>query len=187
MGPARRQSLGPLLLAVFLGLESASGSRPSEAQPPAPRAATPAEGATPRLIGVVIAQDGRGRAYLQDTRTGGVRAYEVGEAIGDARVIAIEPDRVVLDRSGSRITIRFSRVSGGEGAPAPAGPAAAPQAEPAAPPAVETGPSPVPAAGGQPPVPAPGQPAAPAAEPQSCPPSCPAPAAPVGPGPRPSP
>jgi Type II secretion system protein C len=187
MDPARRLSLGPLLLAVLIGLGSASGSRPSEAQPPAPGAATPAEGATPRLIGVVIAQDGRGRAYLQDARTGGVRAYEVGEAVGDAQVVAIEPDRVVIDRSGSRIDIRFSRMSGGEGAPGPTGPAVAPQAEPAAPPAAEAGPSPDPAAGSQPPAAAPGQPAAPAADPQPCPPNCPAPAAPVRPGPRPSP
>jgi hypothetical protein len=161
------------------------GSRPSAAQTPAPRAASPAEGAAPRLIGVVIPQDGRGRAYLQDAQTGSVRAYEVGEAVGDARVVAIEPDRVVLDRSGSRIDIRFSRASGGEGAPAPARPAVVPPAAP--PPPAEGGPSSDPAAGGQTPPAAPEQPAAPAADPQPCPPSCPAPAAPGTPGTQSSP
>jgi hypothetical protein len=171
-----------LALAVLTGPSVPVGSRPSAAQTPAPRAASPAEGAGPRLIGVVIPQDGRGRAYLQDAQTGSVRAYEVGEAVGDARVVAIEPDRVVLDRSGSRIDIRFSRASGGEGAPAPARPAAAPPAVPAPPPA-EGVPATDPAA----PPPAPEQPVAPAADPQPCPPSCPAPVTPATPGARPSP
>ena len=82
---------------------------------------------------MVIAEDGRGRAYLQDGRTGSVRAYEVGEAVGDARVVAIEPDRVVLDRSGSRIDVRFG---GSSGIPVTAPPAPAgvlqPEPEPAA-------------------------------------------------------
>jgi hypothetical protein len=174
-----------LALAVLTGPSVPIGSRPSAAQTPAPRAASPAEGAGPRLIGVVIPQDGRGRAYLQDAQTGSVRAYEVGEAVGDARVVAIEPDRVVLDRSGSRIDIRFSRASGGEGEPAR--PAAVPPAVPAPPPA-EGAPATDPAASGQAAPPsAPGQPVAPAADPQPCPPSCPAPVAPATPGARPSP
>jgi hypothetical protein len=187
MDPVRRQSCVWACLALLVAAGVAIGSRPSAAQTAAPRAASQAEGPAPRLIGVVIGQDGRGRAYLQDAQTGSVRAYEVGEAVGDARVVAIEPDRVVLDRSGSRIDIRFSRAPGGEGAPAPAGPAFAPRAEPAAPPA-ETEPQPDPAAGGQTPAPAPEQPAAPVADPQACPPGCPAaPAAPATPGARPSP
>jgi hypothetical protein len=184
MGPARRHSCVCLVLAALVGPGVLIVSRPSAAQAPAPRAASPAEGVAPRLIGVVIGQDGRGRAYLQDAQTGSVRAYEVGESVGDARVVSIEPDRVVLDRSGSRIDIRFSRAAGPEAAPAPAGPAA-PRVEPGLPPA-EAGPAPDPAAGGQTPAAAPEQPAAPATNPQPCPPNCPVPAAPAAPGAQPS-
>jgi hypothetical protein len=186
MDPVRRQSCVWAGLALLVAGGAPIESRPSAAQTPAPRAASQAEGAAPRLIGVVIGQDGRGRAYLQDAQTGSVRAYEVGEAVGDARLVAIEPDRVVLDRSGSRIDIRFSRASGGEGAPAPARPAVAPRAEPAPPPA-ESGAAPDTPAGGQTPAPVPEQPVAPAADPQACPPNCPAPGAPATPGARPSP
>jgi hypothetical protein len=185
MGPVRRHPCACLVLAALVGPAALIGSRPTVAQPPAPRTGSPAEGVAPRLIGVVIGQDGRGRAYLQDVQTGGVRAYEVGEAVGDARVVSIEPDRVVLDRSGSRIDIRFSRAAGPEGAPAPAGPAVGPRPVPVAPPA-ESGPAPHPAAGGQTPAAAPEQPAAPAAETQPCPPNCPVPAAPAAPGAQPA-
>ena len=177
MGPVRRPTLSPLALVLLLGLGVSIGSRPSEAQRPAPGAASPTEAATPRLVGVVIAEDGRGRAYLQDGRTGSVRAYEVGEAVGDARVVAIEPDRVVLDRSGSRIDLRF----GGSSSipvppPAPTG-VLQPEPEPGQEPAAQ----PEPAAGAPPPPPAPAPPA-------PAPPAADAPApTPAAPGVRPSP
>jgi hypothetical protein len=169
MALARRLFLPPAALAMVLGLGILTGGRPSESQPPAPSTPSPAEAGAPRLIGVVIAQDGRGRAYLQDPQTGGVRAYEVGEAVGDARVVAIEPDRVVLDRSGSRIDIRFGGPSGGA---APPGSTAPPKAEPAAPPQAETGPPPVPATGASPPTCPPDCPAASAPGSATCPPFC---------------
>jgi hypothetical protein len=114
---------------------------------------------------VVIAEDGRGRAYLQDSRTGGVRAYEVGEAVGDARVVAIEPDRVVLDLSGTRVDVRFGGASSSPGPqPAPPGvlmPEPEPGQEPAAPPAEPAAGGPAPASpAADPPVPAPAAPGA---------------------------
>jgi hypothetical protein len=98
---------------------------------------------------VVIAEDGRGRAYLQDGRTGGVRAYEVGEAVGDARVVAIEPDRVVLDRSGSRIDVRFGGSSSIPATPPAPGGVLQPEPEPGQEPAAQ----PEPAAGAPTPAP----------------------------------
>jgi hypothetical protein len=80
MRAVRRPRLAPLALVLLLGVGVSVGSGPSEAQRPAPGAASPTEAAPPRLVGVVIAEDGRGRAYLQDSRTGGVRAYEVRRA-----------------------------------------------------------------------------------------------------------
>jgi type II secretory pathway component PulC len=184
MGPGHLESRVPLVLILLLGVGLLINSRSGEAQtPPAQPAASPAQDSAPRLIGVVIAQDGRGRAYLQDSRTGRVRGYEVGETVGDARVVAIEPDRVVLDRDGSRLDIRFSRTPGGEAAPTPA----AETAGPGAPPSDESEASTDTPAASQAPVPAPGQGGQPADVPP-CPPSCPVPPAPPVPsGPAPQP
>jgi hypothetical protein len=65
------------------------GAGGAAAAPPAPR---------PRLHGVIILPEGRGRAYLEDVQRRRVFAYSVGDAVGDARLEQIKTDRVVLRR-----------------------------------------------------------------------------------------
>ncbi len=93
--------------------------------PPAPK---------PRLYGVVLLAEGRGRAYLEDVQRRRVFAYSVGDVVGDARLEQIKPDRVVLRRGGETFEVLLADPSkprqssvqspgaGGAGRPAVAGP-----------------------------------------------------------------
>ena len=64
--------------------------------PPAPR---------PRLHGIVLLPEGRGRAYLEDVQRQRVAAYSVGDLVGDSRVEQIKADRVVLRRGGETFEV----------------------------------------------------------------------------------
>ena len=64
--------------------------------PPAPR---------PRLYGIVLLPEGRGRAYLEDVQRRRVFAYSVGDLVGDARLEQIKSDRVVLRRGGETFEV----------------------------------------------------------------------------------
>jgi hypothetical protein len=66
------------------------------AAPPAPR---------PRLYGVVLLPEGRGRAYLEDVQRRRVFGYSVGDQVGDARLEQIKGDRVVLRRGGETFEV----------------------------------------------------------------------------------
>ncbi len=66
------------------------------AAPPPPR---------PRLYGVVVLPDGRGRAFLEDVQRRRVFAYSVGDTVGDARLEEVKPDRVVLRRGGETFEV----------------------------------------------------------------------------------
>jgi hypothetical protein len=70
-------------------------------EPPRPGTATgpPAPPAPkPRLYGIVLLPEGRGRAYLEDVRRRRVFAYSVGDVVGDSRLDQIKSDRVVMRR-----------------------------------------------------------------------------------------
>lgn len=57
------------------------------------------------LRGVVVTQHGEARAYLEDPRTGTLRAYSAGEAIGDGQIEAIREDRVILRRGTEHVEL----------------------------------------------------------------------------------
>lgn len=73
-----------------------TGSAGATAAPPAPR---------PRLHGVILLPEGRGRAYLEDVQRRRVFAYSVGDLVGDARLEQIKTDRVVLRRGAETFEI----------------------------------------------------------------------------------
>jgi Type II secretion system protein C len=81
----------------------------SETAPEPPRSAglTPAAppAPKPRLYGVVILAEGRGRAYLEDVQRRKVFSYSVGDLVGDARLEQIKADRVVLRRGGETFEV----------------------------------------------------------------------------------
>jgi Type II secretion system protein C len=81
----------------------------TETAPEPPRAAglTPAAppAPKPRLYGVVILAEGRGRAYLEDVQRRKVFSYSVGDLVGDARLEQIKADRVVLRRGGETFEV----------------------------------------------------------------------------------
>jgi hypothetical protein len=82
----------------------------SESAPEPPRASaglTPAAppAPKPRLYGVVILTEGRGRAYLEDMQRRKVFAYSVGDLVGDSRLEQIKSDRVVLRRGGETFEV----------------------------------------------------------------------------------
>src|SRR5262249_35718428 len=62
----------------------------------------------PRLSGVVLGVQDGGIAYMEDPQTGRVRAVRVGESVGDAEVVRIEADRVILQKGGDALEIRLS-------------------------------------------------------------------------------
>jgi hypothetical protein len=64
--------------------------------PPAPK---------PRLYGIVLLPEGRGRAYLEDVQRRRVFGYSVGDVVGDARLEQIKSDRVVLRRGGETFEV----------------------------------------------------------------------------------
>ena len=80
----------------------------------------------PPLYGVVLsAQDGA--AYLEDPVTGWVRAYRVGDTIGESQLVRIEPNRVILQRGGEQVEVRLAGVPESPGAaPALANPPPSP-------------------------------------------------------------
>jgi hypothetical protein len=80
--------------------------------PPAPR---------PRLHGVVLLPEGRGRAYLEDVQRRRVHAYSVGDLVGDARLEQIKSDRVVLRRGGESFEVLLYDPSKPRQAAPPAG------------------------------------------------------------------
>jgi hypothetical protein len=83
----------------------------TEVPPEPPRPTTPAGGPVappaprPRLHGVVLLPEGRGRAYLEDVQRRRVHAYSVGDLVGDARLEQIKGDRVVLRRGGEAFEV----------------------------------------------------------------------------------
>lgn len=57
------------------------------------------------LRGIVVTQHGEARAYLEDPRTGTLRAYAAGDVVADARIEAIHEDRVVLRRGDELVQL----------------------------------------------------------------------------------
>jgi hypothetical protein len=164
---------GPAALRVgigLLGLLAVVAARPTGAQAP-----------QLRLYGVVLGADGGGVAYMADPQTGRVRAFRVGDAVGDRRLVRIEADRVVVEDGGDRAEVRLA------GGP-PAGPATGqgtgPPGRPAGGAVGEETPPPAAASPLCPPFCPRGAPGAPAGEPSTappalpCPPFCPIPAPP---------
>jgi hypothetical protein len=66
------------------------------AAPPAPK---------PKLYGIVLLPEGRGRAYLEDVQRRRVFAYAVGDEVGDARLEQIKSDRVVMRRGAETFEV----------------------------------------------------------------------------------
>ena len=50
------------------------------------------------LRGIVLTQHGEARAYLEDPRTGTLRAYVAGDTVAEGQIEAIHEDRVILRR-----------------------------------------------------------------------------------------
>jgi Type II secretion system protein C len=73
--------------------------RPATSGPPAPPAPKP------RLYGIVLLPEGRGRAYLEDVQRRRIFGYSEGDLVGDARLEQIKPDRVVLRRGGETFEV----------------------------------------------------------------------------------
>ena len=80
--------------------EPASAAAGGPAAPPAPK---------PRLYGVVLLPEGRGRAYLEDVQRRRVFGYSEGDLVGDARLEQIKADRVVLRRGGETFEVLLIR------------------------------------------------------------------------------
>jgi hypothetical protein len=78
---------------------------PPEPPRPAPGTAAAPPAPKPRLYGVVLLPEGRGRAYLEDVQRRRVFAYSVGDLVGDARLEQIKVDRVVLQRGGETFEV----------------------------------------------------------------------------------
>jgi hypothetical protein len=93
-------------------------------EPPRPAAGTgpPAPPAPkPRLYGIVLLPEGRGRAYLEDVQRRRVFAYSVGDLVGDARLEQIKSDRVVLRRGSEAFEVLLHDPSKPRQAAAPSG------------------------------------------------------------------
>ncbi|HZP42267.1 MAG TPA: type II secretion system protein GspC [Candidatus Binatia bacterium] len=78
-----------------------------------------------RLWGVAL-QGTEARAVIEDTATHHQDLYRVGEPVGDARVAAIDWDRVTLASPRGEETLELSAPAAGEPAPVEATPARAP-------------------------------------------------------------
>ena len=57
------------------------------------------------LRGIVVTQHGEARAYLEDPRTGMLRAYAAGDVVADAQIEAIHEDRVLLRRGNELVQL----------------------------------------------------------------------------------
>ncbi len=77
------------------------------------------------LYGVVLGAQGGPVAYLGDPATGRVTGFRVGEMIGNRRLVAIAPDRVLLGDGSDTVEIRL-----GGGAPSSPTAATRPAASP---------------------------------------------------------
>lgn len=117
--------------------------------PPAPR---------PRLYGIVLLPEGRGRAYLEDVQRRRVFAYSVGDLVGDARLEQIKADRVVLRRGGETFEVLLYDPAKPRQAAAPSG-VQSPETGAAGRPVIRRPPAPTPSPGSG--VRAPGRPRAP--------------------------
>jgi hypothetical protein len=109
--------------------------------PPAPK---------PRLYGIVLLAEGRGRAYLEDVQRRRVFAYSVGDLVGDARLEQIKPDRVVLRRGGETFEVLLADPSKPRQSAAPPS-VQSPEAGGAGRPAAARPPVPLPTTGIRPP------------------------------------
>ena len=76
--------------------EPPRGAAAAVAAPPAPK---------PRLYGIVLLPEGRGRAYLEDVQRRRIFGYSEGDLVGDARLEQIKPDRVVLRRGAETFEV----------------------------------------------------------------------------------
>jgi hypothetical protein len=116
------------------------GGTAAATAPPAPR---------PRLYGVVLLSEGRGRAYLEDVQRRRVFAYSVGDVVGDFRLEQIKADRVVLRRGGETVEVLLYDPTKPRRAAAPPG-VQSPEAGGSGRPTVARPPVPVPSPGGGP-------------------------------------
>jgi type II secretion system (T2SS) protein C len=108
--PAAVPPRPPLTTYAAVAERNLFSSTRTEAPPEPPRAgtgtSTPAPPAPkPRLYGIVLLPEGRGRAYLEDVQRRRVFAYSVGDLVGDARLEQIKSDRVVLRRGGETFEV----------------------------------------------------------------------------------
>jgi len=80
---------------------------PTRTESPVTLASGAAALPNPSLHGVVLGDANTSVAYLQDPATKRVGGYHVGEPIAGGIVRAIDADRVVLERHGSRVEVRL--------------------------------------------------------------------------------
>lgn len=65
----------------------------------------------PILRGIVVTQNGEGRAYFEDPRTGTLASYASGDLVGDSQIEAIHDDRVVLRRGSELVQVPMGLLS----------------------------------------------------------------------------
>jgi Type II secretion system protein C len=128
---AAPRSASPATLGIIAERNLFSPTRSEVApEPPKPVTATPMAPVRPvekpRLYGVVLGTDGGARAYLWDPQTRKVFGYKVGDSLGDSRVEQINPDRVVLRRSGEALEVLLRDPAKPKPAPAVPAPVAVP-------------------------------------------------------------
>ena len=120
--PTLRPKLELNRIAALTGLPVPGAS--AELPPEVDRSLAPVPTTLPlRLLGTLVAQSSElSLAAIEDLRAGDSASYGVGEAIGSARVLAIEPSRVLLLVDGRREFL--------EPSPLPARPTGPPVAAP---------------------------------------------------------
>ena len=124
--PSTVQARPPLTAYAAVAERNLFSPTRSEAppEPPRPAAGTgaPAPPAPrPRLYGIVLLPEGRGRAYLEDVQRRRVVGFSVGDLVGDARLEQIKGDRVVLRRGGETFEVLLHDPSKPRQAAAPPG------------------------------------------------------------------
>src|SRR5262249_4119088 len=99
----------PLAEFAVVAEKNLFSSTRTESAPEPPRVAAGAPTAPPapkpRLYGVVLLPEGRGRAYLEDVQRRRVFGYSEGDLVGDARLEQIKSDRVVLRRGSETFEV----------------------------------------------------------------------------------
>jgi hypothetical protein len=108
--PAAVQTRPPLTAYATVAERNLFSPTRNEAPPEPPRSTAgtgvPAPPAPkPRLYGIVLLPEGRGRAYLEDVQRRRVVGFTVGDLVGDARLEQIKGDRVVLRRGGETFEV----------------------------------------------------------------------------------